>query len=105
MPTLFVKCRACGTDFPTRIGEPKTGVPGGVIISGLKLRCPKCGKEDQYSTQDFHVPVDTTGPPGGGRAKAEPNPTSEHEGHEEAAQQKEAGHGVVPPEDRPPGGG
>jgi DNA-directed RNA polymerase subunit RPC12/RpoP len=103
VPTLFVKCRACGKEFPTPIGEPKAD-PSGVIISGLKLRCPKCGHVAQYSTSEFHAAASSGGPPAGGLAEAEPNPTSEHEGKQTGAQEKFAGLGIVPPGDRPPQG-
>lgn len=99
MPTLFVKCRACGHDFPTRVGEPETG-PSGVIVSGLRLRCPKCGKEDQYSTADFHFPGGTASPPSGARATDESGGAAGHEAKQHAEQEKLAGYGVVPPEDR-----
>lgn len=101
MPTLFVKCRACGEEFPTPVAEPNTE-SAGVMITGLRLRCPKCGHEDRYSTVDFHVPAGTQGPPAGGGAIAQEDLTREHESKKEAAQEKLAGFGVVPPEDRSP---
>jgi DNA-directed RNA polymerase subunit RPC12/RpoP len=100
MPTLFVKCRACGREFPTPVAEPSTGA-GGVMITGLELRCPKCGHSDQYSTADFHVLPGSGGPPFGGGGTAQENLTSEHEAKGEVAQEKLAGFGVVNPEDRP----
>jgi hypothetical protein len=99
MPTLFVTCRSCGTEFPTRIGEPTSG-PSGVIISGLLLKCPKCGKPDQYSTADFHVPAGMEGPPPEGTSTAAPSPAEEHSAKNSEAQEKYAGFGVVPPENR-----
>jgi len=100
MPTLFVNCRKCGSEFPTPIGESKPG-SSGLIITGLELRCPKCGTADAYSTPDFHLPAGTAGP-GGGRDKAEEDLTSEHNAKEEARQEKYAGLGIVPPEGRSP---
>jgi DNA-directed RNA polymerase subunit RPC12/RpoP len=99
MPTLFVKCRACGQEFPTPVAEPSTGAAG-VMISGLQLRCPKCGHPDQYSTADFHVAPGSGGPPSGGGGTAQENLTSEHEAKVEGAQEKLSGYGVVDPEDR-----
>jgi rubredoxin len=101
VPTLFVKCRTCGHEFPTPIGESATG-RSGVIISGLVLRCPKCGADHPYSTSDFHIPSGISGPPSGGRNTAEPDLAGEHEAKQEASQEKLAGYGVVPPEDRAP---
>ncbi len=101
MPTLFVKCRSCGEEFPTPIGEAETG-HSGLIISGLMLRCPKCGHDDRYSTADFHLPVGDAGSPVEGKSTSEPNPTTDHEAVQEAAQEKLAGAGVVPPEGRAP---
>ena len=101
VPTLFVKCRKCGSEFATPIGEPKTGASG-VIISGLQLRCPECGHDDQYSTADFHVPADSKGPPSGGRGSAQEDRSTEHEAKQDAAQEKLAGYGVVSPEGRSP---
>ncbi len=101
VPTLFVKCRACDHEFPTRIGEPEGG-PSGVIISGLKLRCPKCGHEDQYSTHDFRVPSTRKGPAPGGKSEAEPNPAAEHAAKQDEAQEKLEGFSVVKPEGRSP---
>ena len=85
------------------MSEPATG-PSGVMISNLRIRCPKCGHDDQYSTADFHVPGNTDGPPSGGGGTATEDLTSEHEAKQDAAQEKFAGYGVVPPEGRPPGG-
>ena len=99
MPTLFVKCRSCGNEFPTPIGEPKTG-SSGVIITGLRLGCPKCGHEDTYSTADFHVPAETAGAPAGSRDKAEEDLATEHKAKQSGAQEKYAGLGVVKPESR-----
>jgi DNA-directed RNA polymerase subunit RPC12/RpoP len=101
MPTLFVKCRACNQEIPSPVAEPK-GDPSGVMISGLKIRCPKCGHEAEYSTADFHLPGGTGGPPSGGQVVGEESLASEHEAKLEGAQEKYAGYGVVPPEGRSP---
>jgi DNA-directed RNA polymerase subunit M/transcription elongation factor TFIIS len=100
VPTLFVKCRACGRDFPTPIGEPKADSKG-VIISGLRLRCPKCGREEQYSTADFHT-LTSPAAPGGRDVATDPDLKTEHEAKETGAQEKLAGYGIVPPEGRSP---
>lgn len=101
MPTLFVKCRACGREFPTPIGEPDASSKG-VIISGLRLRCPNCGREDQYSTADFHTPRGTADPLAEGDVATDPDLATEHEARQDGAQEKFAGYGVVPPEGRSP---
>lgn len=56
MPTLFVRCRACGTEFPTRLAvgaeEQRT-----LVVSGLSQRCPACGVEELYYTKDVFAPA------------------------------------------------
>jgi hypothetical protein len=59
MPTLFVQCVTCRTDFPTPIAVPPA-TDEGVLVSGLALKCPRCGAEHRYYTKDFRVPE---GPP------------------------------------------
>jgi hypothetical protein len=73
-----------------------------VIISGLQLKCPKCGKTDQFSTADFHVPEVTEAPPSGGRGTAQENLSNEHEATKEAMTDKLGGAGVIQPESRSP---
>jgi hypothetical protein len=102
-PTLFVKCRACSTDFPTPIGEPEAG-PSGVIISGLSLRCSQCHREDTYTTRDFHVPAISDGPPEGRRDEAEENRKAENQAKKAGIEERLAGAGVVTPEGRAPRG-
>jgi hypothetical protein len=97
VPTLYVKCTACQTDFPTPLGEIQSG-EAGVIISSMRLRCPKCHREGEYSTKDFHGPQDS---PGAEPAPV-PDPGRDHEAHRTEQQQKLAGYGVVPPEDGTP---
>ena len=55
MPTLFVRCRACRTEFPTRlaVGEEDRST---LVVSGLSQRCPACGTEELYYTKDVFVP-------------------------------------------------
>jgi ribosomal protein S27E len=101
VPTLFVKCRGCGHEIPTPVAEPKTGADG-VMISGLRVRCPDCGRDDQYSTADFHVPPVVQGSASGGRVTAHEDLDSEHKAKEKGEQQKLAGLGIVPPEGRSP---
>ena len=90
MPTLFVSCKECQTEFPTPIGGRETG-KSGVIISSLRLRCPKCGRESEYSTPDFHITAGT--PAQGGTAEADPS--ASHAAHEQVERQKVAAFGVV----------
>jgi hypothetical protein len=99
MPTLFVECRACHQEIPTPIAEPNQG-PSGVMISSLRVHCPKCGQDGEYSTADFHVPAGTEGPAPGGRVTAHEDLASEHAAQLEGAQEKLAGLGVVQPESR-----
>ncbi len=101
MPTLFVECKKCGTEFTTPMGETNPG-SSGVIITGLRLRCQKCGTEDDYSTADFHVPKSVPGSAPGSGDKAEEDLTTERNAKQEAAQEKFAGFGIVPPEGRSP---
>jgi hypothetical protein len=89
MPTLFVKCRKCDGDFPTPIGEAKAG-SGGVLISGLPLKCPKCGREDQYSTEDFHIPAAAAAEAEGNVAKE--SISNEHQAKKELEREKNAGY-------------
>jgi hypothetical protein len=56
MPTLFLKCRSCGEEFPTPIALTDAGRQGMILITGMNHRCPKCGVEDQFSTADYFVP-------------------------------------------------
>ncbi len=101
MPTLFVKCKQCGTEFPTPMGETNPGLSG-LLISGLRLRCTACGTEDDYSTLDFHVSADMPDSSVGSSDPAQADLTAEHTAKLAAAQEKAAGFGVVPPESRPP---
>ena len=101
MPTLFVACRSCGREIPTPVAEPKTGAKG-VMITSLRIKCPKCGHDDQYSTSDFHAPPSGKDPPAGDLVKAEEDQESEHEAKKKGEQEKLAGLGIVPPEGRSP---
>jgi ribosomal protein S27E len=101
MPTLFVKCRGCGHEIPTPVAEPKTGADG-VLITALRIKCPDCGRDDQYSTADFHTPTVAKGTPGGGQNTAQENRAGEHEAKKKGEQEKLAGYGIVPPEGRSP---
>lgn len=95
MPTLFLTCRSCGEEFPTPIGvtDPKLT---GVIISGMSHRCPGCGADDKFSTQDYHVPKETVQ-----EVQAEANRAIEDRAHEIEEKQRAdtirlAGYGVKP---------
>jgi hypothetical protein len=55
MPTLFVKCRKCGAEFPTPIGVTDPKFQGNLLISGLQHRCPSCHAESEYSTADYFI--------------------------------------------------
>jgi ribosomal protein S27E len=101
VPTLYVKCRACGSEIPSPIGEAKESTSD-VIISSLRIKCPSCGVDDSYSTADFHQPVSPTDSLPAGEAMAEPSLTSEHAAHLEQGQVKMVGYAVVPPEKRSP---
>jgi|SRR5580658_10019130 DNA-directed RNA polymerase subunit RPC12/RpoP len=56
MPTLFLKCRTCGTEFPTPIALTNESFQGNVLISGLEHACPACGSRDQFFTADYFLP-------------------------------------------------
>jgi hypothetical protein len=103
MPTLFVRCEACHAEFPTPIGESKPGT-GGLIISGLKLKCPTCGQERAYDTPDFHVPKVSDAPPAGGRGKAVENLENEQETAAAVPANRLIGEDVPNPQGRPPRG-
>lgn len=62
MPTLFVRCRACRTEFPTRlaVGDERGST---LVVSGLSQRCPACGTEELYFTKDVFVPANEVAPP------------------------------------------
>jgi hypothetical protein len=55
MPTLFVRCVVCRSGFPTPLALP-LATDGGLLVSGLALKCPRCGAERRYYTKDFRVP-------------------------------------------------
>jgi hypothetical protein len=95
MPTLFVACKSCGSEFPTPIGEREVG-KSGVIITDLPLKCSKCARESLYSTGDFHIPAAVANAPKGGTAVE--NLTAEHEAKQQARQERLAGTGVVSPD-------
>jgi len=94
VPTLFVKCKSCGTEFPSPIGATGTG-DRGLIISGLELHCPACKAAAQYSTAEFHIPAATEASPAGDRSVAVEDIHHEHVAKEEAVQAKLVGLGVV----------
>lgn len=56
MPTLFVKCHACGHEFPSGVAYDLSE-DGKVQFFGLLMRCPKCRGEGRYSTHEFHFPA------------------------------------------------
>ena len=101
VPTLFVKCRACGHEIPTPVAEPKTGAEG-VKITGLRIKCPDCGHDARYSTPDFHVLPSGKSPPAGSPVASQGDLAGEHEAKKKAEQEKLAGLGIVPPEGRSP---
>lgn len=100
VPTLFVKCRACGFDFPTGLGESETS-PKGLIISSLRLRCPKCRKEEAYTTKDFHIPA---GQPDVVQEQKDagsvPDPARDHAAKKRISRRDGAAYNLVPPEER-----
>jgi hypothetical protein len=55
MPTLFVKCHACGHEFPSGVAHDVSEV-GKVQLLGLLMRCPKCRSESRYVTHEFYFP-------------------------------------------------
>lgn len=59
MPTLFVKCHACGHEFPSGVAHDVSEA-GKVQFFGLLMRCPKCHSETRYSTHEFYFPPGVT---------------------------------------------
>ena len=101
MPTLFLTCQSCHEEFPTPIGVTDPALTG-VIISGMPHRCPACGVEGRYSTQDYHVPRETLK-----EVEHEENRAIEDRDHEVEAKQhvdtvRLAGYGVKPENGPPP---
>jgi DNA-directed RNA polymerase subunit RPC12/RpoP len=103
LPTLYLKCRKCAKEFPTPIGVTEAGLKG-VIISGLIHRCPHCGHEDQYNTHDYHLPEGLPDPAAAETKPLAADPKLENQAKKDAASEKLAGYGVVPPEERKPVG-
>jgi hypothetical protein len=66
MPMLFVRCRACRTEFASGIA-PVSGIPGGVALFNVLEKCPSCGEIGAYNTHEFHFagPVPADDVPGG----------------------------------------
>ncbi|MFZ0830316.1 MAG: hypothetical protein WCB18_02455 [Thermoplasmata archaeon] len=64
MPSLFVTCHRCRFEFPTGIAI--TGPIGTLSVFGLRHRCPRCGSEGAYYTQEYHFPDGFRTPPGPG---------------------------------------
>ncbi|MCI4327274.1 MAG: hypothetical protein L3K16_06545 [Thermoplasmata archaeon] len=95
MPTLYVTCHNCHTEFPTPIGVTDQGLSG-VLISGLTHKCPNCGEEAQYFTQDYHVPTATSGRVESGADVAVKNEGDERRAENQVDMVKLAGYGVKP---------
>ena len=95
MPTLLVRCQKCGEEFPTPIGVTGTTLSG-VLISGLTHRCPHCGAEGQYFTQDYHVPTETAERPETRANVAVTAPSDEVRAENQVDMVKVAGYGVKP---------
>jgi hypothetical protein len=99
MPTLFVTCKSCGSEFPTPIGEREVG-KSGVIVTDLPLNCPKCSRGNLYSTGDFHIPPGVPNATKGGTAVEDL--TAEHAAKQKGRQERLAGTGVVSPDSTNP---
>jgi hypothetical protein len=61
MPSLMLKCRRCHAEFPSGIGVNETALHG-VTMAGLHHRCPRCGTEEEYYTNDYHLALTTSEP-------------------------------------------
>jgi hypothetical protein len=88
MPSLMLDCRSCHAEFPSGIGVNEVALHG-VTMAGLHHRCPHCGADDQYYTNDYHM----------AKAPVEAAPTPQESQAAEVAQQREeanrmAGFGV-----------
>jgi hypothetical protein len=95
MPTLYLKCRNCGKEFPTPIGVTEQGLHG-VMISGMTHKCPHCGQEAQYFTQDYHVPAATADRPESASDVAVKADSNERRAENQVDMVKVAGYGVGP---------
>jgi hypothetical protein len=95
MPTLYVTCHECHTEFPTPIGVTDQGLSG-VLISGMVHTCPKCGHEGQFFTQDYHIPAATSGRVESGADVAVKTQTDEKRAENQVDMVKVAGYGVKP---------
>jgi hypothetical protein len=80
MPSLMLICRSCHEEFPSGIGVNETALHG-VTMAGLHHRCPHCGAEEEYYTNDYHLAKSPTA--------AEPT-VHEMEAAEAAQQREEA---------------
>ncbi|MCI4341106.1 MAG: hypothetical protein L3K11_01840 [Thermoplasmata archaeon] len=54
MPSLMLDCRHCGEEFPSGIGVNESALHG-VTMAGLHHRCPHCGVDEEYYTNDYHL--------------------------------------------------
>ncbi|HEV2449164.1 MAG TPA: hypothetical protein VGU43_01995 [Thermoplasmata archaeon] len=54
MPSLMLSCRHCQGEFPSGIGVNEEALHG-VTMAGLHHRCPHCGTEEEYYTNDYHL--------------------------------------------------
>jgi hypothetical protein len=80
MPLLLLNCRHCGEEFPSGIGVNEAALHG-VTMAGLHHRCPHCGVEEEYYTNDYHAAVVPTVP----EPSAPGESTAAHGEHREEA--------------------
>jgi hypothetical protein len=100
-PTLVVDCRRCHREIPTPVAESSSG-GSGALVTQLRVRCPNCGLDNDYSSADCHPSTKLSAPPTAGPGLASENLASEHDAKLKGDQARIAGYGVVPPEGRSP---
>ena len=95
MPMLFVECHGCRAVFPSGIA-PVADVPGGVLLTNVLEKCPRCGNLSPYNTHEFHFagPAPIAPPPVG---------VSVPPGNAEALARSHADHSPTPSVDAPQG--
>lgn len=55
MSQLFLKCKACGREFPSGIAMP-VAMLAVVSLVGNVHQCTWCGATASYDTPDYHGP-------------------------------------------------
>ena len=51
--TLVIKCRECGSVFPSGVQIDQLDYGKTAILENRTERCPTCGKTSEYNTKDY----------------------------------------------------